>query len=421
MSTAPATAELLPYTCHGILSAATKTARRRGPCMSRRTGQVGSVFQQNQTSWNPVAPSYGRFWVDSPEGRKRRVISLGHCTSRTVAKRKLREYIEAEGINSEATLISTTTPGMTFREQAKRWIASLATRRRRPVKPATIFGWQHALDKWILPTIGDMPLAEVSNAALKLLIETMATGGLSAKTIVNYSLVPKLVVASVVTADGEQVYPRKWNHDFVGLPIIDPSKQHRPTVNREKVCELAGHSSFRFAVLFSLIAGTGLRIGEALALKASDFIEDFRVLKVTRSIWHGKEQSPKTPSAVREIDIAEELAAMVRDYAQDRIGYLFATRSGRPLTHRNVHRAAGVGIHALRRFRTETLRRAGVPEGLIALWVGHAPKSITDLYAEGLKNDRAWRREWCERAGLGFTIGLYGARKSASLELQRAA
>jgi integrase len=379
------------------------------------------VFQQNQISWNPAAPAYGRFWVDSPEGRKRRTITLGVCATRTCAKRKIRDYIEAEGINSEATLISTTTPGTTFRDQAKHWIASLATRRRRPVKPATIFGWQHALDKWILPTIGDRPIAEVSNAALKLLIETMADGGLAAKTIVNYSLVPKLVVASVVTSEGEQVYPRKWNHDFVGLPIIDPSKQHRPTVNGERVSELAGHSSFRFAVLFSLIAGTGLRIGEALAVKASDFTENFRVLKVTRSIWHGKEQTPKTPSAVREIDITEELAAMVRDYAQDRTGYLFATRSGRPLSHRNVNRAAGVGLHALRRFRTETLRRAGVPEGLIALWVGHAPKSITDLYAEGLKNDRAWRRLWCERAGLGFSIGLYGREKRSSLQFQQAA
>ena len=140
-----------------------------------------------------------------------------------------------------------------------------------------------------------------------------------------------MVLASVVTADGEQVYPRKWNHDFVGLPIIDPTKQNRPTVNEEKVSELASHSSFRFAVLFSLLAGAGLRIGEALALKASDFTEDFRVLKVTRSIWHGKEQDPKTPAAVREIDLAESLAAILRTYAEGRSGYLFATRSGRPL------------------------------------------------------------------------------------------
>lgn len=274
--------------------------------MSRRTGQVGSVFQQNQTSWNPAAPAYGRYWCDVPEGRKRRVITLGVCVTRTVAKRKLREHIEAEGINSEATLIST---GMTFREQAKRWIASLATRRRRPVKPATIFGWQHELDKWILPTIGDMPLAEVSNAALKLLIETMAAGGLSAKTIVNYAQVPKMVVASAVTADGEQVYPRKWNHDFVGLPIVDTKKQHRPTVTEAAVGALIASAAYRFAVLFALLAGTGLRAGEALALKATDFSSEFRVLHVTRSIWHGREQDPKTPSAVREVDVAEPLAA----------------------------------------------------------------------------------------------------------------
>jgi integrase len=390
--------------------------------MSRRSGQVGSVFQQSQTSWNPAAPAYGRYWYDVPEGRKRRVISLGNCATRTVAKRKLREYIETEGVNNKDTFISSTTPGMTFREQAKIWIASLATRRRRPVKPATIFGWHHALDKWVLPTLGDTPLAEVSNAALKKLIETMAAGGLAAKTIVNYSQVPKMVVASVVNDEGDQTYPRKWNHDFIGLPIIDKNKQHRPTVTESEVGRLASHSSFRFGVLFSLLAGTGLRIGEALAIKASDFTSDFRVLHVTRSIWHGREQSPKTPAAVREVDLAEPLAALVRAFAEGKDGYLFATRSGRPLGHRNVNRAAGVGVHALRRFRIETLRRAGVPEDIIGLWLGHAPRTVTDLYAEGLKHDRVWRREWCDKVGLGFSwSGLHGATKDVPIDLQKGA
>ena len=420
MSTAPASPELLAFTHHDTLATA-RTIRRRGPNMSRRTGQVGSVFQQNQTEWNPAAPAYGRYWYDAPEGRKRRVITLGVCTTRTVARRELREHIDAEGVNSAATLISTTTPGMTFREQAKCWIASLATRRRRPVKPATIFGWQHALDKWILPTIGDLPVAEVSNGALKLLIETMAAGGLSAKTIVNYAQVPKMVVGSVVTADGDQVYPRKWNHDFVGLPIIDPKKQHRPTVTEAAVGALIASAAYRFAVLFALLAGTGLRAGEALALKATDFSSDFRVLHVTRSIWHGREQDPKTPSAVREVDLAEPLAALLKTYAGGKPGYLFATRSGRPLAQRNVNRAAGVGLHAFRRFRTETLRRARVPEDLIGLWLGHAPRSVTDRYATGLQHDLAWRREWCDRAGLGFSIGLYGARNDAQLALKKAA
>ncbi len=68
-----------------------------------------------------------------------------------------------------------------------------------------------------------------------------------------------------------------------------------------------------------------------------------------------------------------------------------------------------VGFHALRRYRTETLRRARVPEDLIRMWLGHASGSITDLYAEGLRNDEEFRRDWCDRAGLGFALnGLKG-------------
>jgi hypothetical protein len=92
------------------------------------------------------------------------------------------------------------------------------------------------------------------------------------------------------------------------------------------------------------------------------------VLHVTRSIWHGREQDPKTPAAIREVDIAEPLAEMLRAVAEGKDGYLFSTRSGRPLGYRNLNRAAGVGLHALRRFGIETLRRTGVPEDLIGLW-----------------------------------------------------
>jgi integrase len=349
------------------------------------------------------------------------VIPLGTCATRTVAKRKLREYIETEGVNSKDTFITTTTPGTTFSQQAKVWIASLATRRRRPVKPATIAGWQHGLDKWVLPTLGDRPLSEVSNGALRELVEVMTVGGLSPKSIVNHTAVVKLVLASVVDAEGEQLYPRKWNHDFVGMPIVHKEKQRRPTVTEAEIGDITNNATYRFAVLFTLLAGSGLRIGEALALKATDFSTDFRVIRVTRSIWRGKEQDPKTPAAVREIDIADSLAALMRVYAEGRSGYLFATKTGRPLGQRNVLRASGVGCHAFRRFRSEVIRRAGVPRDIERTWLGHAKETVGDFYAGGLQNDRARRREWCDRAGLGFSFGLIGAIKSAEPASRRAA
>lgn len=414
--------EILPTVpTDGIMLDATTTRRKRGPSLSRRTGQTGNVFQQNQAKWNPTAPCYGRFWFDSPEGRKRRTIALGVGLTLAAASRKLRELIEAEGVNDPKTFITTTQPGLTFGAQAEKWLASLPHRRRRPVKPATVFGWRHALDKWILPTLGTRHLSEVGNGALRELIELMVKGGLSAKTIVNYSQVPKMVVASALNAEGEPLYPRKWNHDFVGLPIVRKEDQKRPTITEAEINQLIQSAPRREAVLFTLIAGTGLRAGEVLALKPTDFNGDFSVLRVSRSIWKGKEQTPKTPAAVRDIDIAAPLAAVVKAYAAGKTGYLFATRSGRPLSQRNVHRAAGHALHAFRRFRTEVLRRARVPEDLIGLWLGHAKKTITDVYADGLKNDIQWRREWCEKVGLGFSVGLFGLENQTAPFVQKAA
>jgi integrase len=411
----------------GSIAEATTIRRKRGPSLSRRIGQKGNVFQHSKP-WNPAEPAYGRFWVDvSGEHRQRKTVSLGPCRTRSIAKQKLREHIDSTGVNSQKSFTATIAPGTTFRQQAESWMESLSKRRRRPVKPATIWGWELALKKWLLPNLGNMTLFSVGNAALKELIDKMAAAGLSAKTIINYTKVAKMVVASAVNAEGEQLHPRKWNHDFIGMPVLNRAEQRRPTVTEAELRKILAGSTKRYAVLFALLAGTGLRIGEALALKPSDFSPDCRVLQVTRSIWHGEEQAPKTPSAVRVVDIAEPLARILRELVAGKSGYLFVVKSGRPLQQRNVLRALHatgkkVGLHAFRRFRTETMRRARVPEDLTRLWLGHSKQSVTDFYAAGLENDEAWRREWCERAGLGFSlVGLLGLQNAEQINSAQAA
>src|SRR6267142_7248429 len=90
--------------------------------------------------------------------------------------------------------------------------------------------------------------------------------------------------------NGEQIYPRKWNHDFIGLPIVQKEKQHRPTVTETELGEILACVKGRVHMLFALLAGTGPRIGEALGLKTSDLSPDCRVLHIQRSIWRGQEQ-----------------------------------------------------------------------------------------------------------------------------------
>jgi integrase len=416
-----------PAPSSATIPGATAVRRKRGPSLLRRVGQTGNVFQHSHPKkWEPTDLAYGRFWVDVSQERKRRTVPLGVCPTKSDARRKLRDYIDAQGINDNKSFAANTAPATTFRAQAAKWIGSLSTRRRKPVKPATISAWQHALDKWVLPSLGDKFLGDVSNGALRDLVEKMAVAGLSAKTIVNYAQVVKLVVASAVDANGEQVNPRKWNHDFIGLPIVKKEEQRRPTVTESDLKEILTSAKGRFAVLFALLAGTGMRIGEALAMKNTTLSPDCAVLYVRRSIWHGKEQEPKTPSAIRDIDIAEPLALLLRQFAADKSGYLFATKTGRPLGQRNVLRALHatgkkVGLHAFRRFRTETLRRARVPEDLTTMWLGHSKQTVTDFYASGLQKDETWRREWCDKVGLGFSVGLHGLQNVVAINSEKAA
>jgi integrase len=413
--------ELCQVTEPGYRTPATP-ARRRGPCLARRTGQTGNVYQPHARSkrWEPETPAYGRVWLDTPNRRIRKTVTLGICPTRTIARQKVREYIEQQGYNSKERFEQTTTPGTSFETQANHWIESLPTRRRKPVKPATVAGWAHCLDRWLIPNLGAKPLSEVSNGAVRELVEVMSAAGLSPKTIVNNVAVAKMVVASAVNKDGEQIYPRTWNHDFIGLPTVNKADQERQTVSLVQLQTILANVPERFAIFLALIAGTGLRIGEVLGLHHSDFKNDCRVLHVQRSVWNGKPQAPKTKNAVRIIDIHDELAKVLREHVRQTDTYLFTSRNGTPLNVRNVLKVLHgtgikVGFHALRRFRTETLRRARVPEDLIRFWLGHSSASVTDLYAEGLQNDEPWRRDWCDRAGLGFVLdGLRGYMASVA-------
>src|SRR5262249_62352995 len=124
-------------------------------------------------------------------------------------------------------------------------------------------------------------------------------------------------------------------------------KQIKPSLTKFEVEQILTRAKGRYKVLFALLAGTGLRIGEALGLKLVDHLSrDFATIRVRQSVWRGSVQAPKTDNAVREIDINSSLAAFLKASAGGRAsGFFFQTESGRPLTHRNVLQA---GLDKLR-------------------------------------------------------------------------
>lgn len=193
-----------------------------------------------------------------------------------------------------------------------------------------------------------------------------------------------LVVGSAIDDNGELLFPRKWNHDFIDLPVIENQKQ--PTFPPETMTAIVDKAYGQDQVLYALLAGTGLRIGEALGLELRHISADRRTITVEQSSWHETIQSPKTKSAYRQIDVCPKLAKLLNDFIESRqSGFLFANQAGKPLSQTNVVRRSlhpileelGVpktGFHAMRRFRTTWLRRERVPEDLIKSWMGHSKK-----------------------------------------------
>jgi len=134
-------------------------------------------------------------------------------------------------------------------------------------------------------------VASINNQVVKTLVAKMHASGLSPKTISNYIGLVKLVVASAVGEDGEELFPRKWNHDFLDLPVIE--KQYQPTFSAETMSSIVQKSAGQEQMLYTLLAGSGLRIGEALGLEIKHLSADRKTITVAQSCWNGKMQSPK--------------------------------------------------------------------------------------------------------------------------------
>ena len=195
-----------------------------------RYGQKRERIDENQLLWYVV-----RYWKDIPGQEKRAHVRERICLvsgpgslSRSERKRKAREIIQASGADSAEYFQQAVKPnptGATFREQSEAWLQYSQKRKRNPIGQSYAVTIQGALDKWILPAIGDFPLGSVDNIAVKPLIDKMSTAGLSARTINKYVEFVQQIVASLKGTNGEPVHKRTWDAETMDLPVVEYSEQ----------------------------------------------------------------------------------------------------------------------------------------------------------------------------------------------------
>jgi len=54
------------------------------------------------------------------------------------------------------------------------------------------------------------------------------------------------VTASAISKEGEQLCPRNWNFQFIGLSIVEEKKQIRPTLTTYEVEQIIARTKGRY-------------------------------------------------------------------------------------------------------------------------------------------------------------------------------
>jgi len=158
----------------------------------------------------------------------------------------------------------------------------------------------------------------------------------------------------------------------------------------------------RYAVLFSTLSATGMRLGECLALQVEDVSLSTRRIRITKSIYRGTVKSTKTGES-RVVGIGDALAEELEEHLQGRSGLLFSSRSGGYIDPNGLRRHCWdkalaksnlrdelkehLHIHDLRHGFVSALISAGMPLPAVMKLSGHRSVASLMIYAHTAEDD----------------------------------
>lgn len=199
----------------------------------------------------------------------------------------------------------------------------------------------------------------------------------------------------------------------IGLTV--PARLPRTLPPEQVTAILAACVRQRDRLLIALLAESGMRIGQALGLRHSDFVSRDLQIRIVPRDDNANGARTKTRAAAT-IPISAPLARLYSAYMHDEYGdldsdYVFvnlwAEPYGRPLHYQAVHKLvarlrerSGVDftLHMLRHTHATELVRAGVPIEVVARLLTH--RSSTTTSSTYVHLDAADIRAALQRAGV---------------------
>jgi integrase len=149
-----------------------------------------------------------------------------------------------------------------------------------------------------------------------------------------------------------------------------------------------------FATIYSVLACTGLRAGECLALKVNDLDFDDRVIKIRRTLdaYTRKTHEPKSKKSSANLPMPQILAERLRRYLahhwrENRAGWLFCNSRGNAwqrdkIAYKLQATLRGLGIehaalHAFRHMAASELLESGAAATVVQKQMRHSDARIT--------------------------------------------
>lgn len=184
----------------------------------------------------------------------------------------------------------------------------------------------------IKPTFGDKRISSIKTPTVQLWANELAT------KLVNYKVVVRLLGTLFEFAkrlDYCKTNPVKQiiMPKATSRPRRDISTNYYSRDELQRFLNDAKEVGIRTYVFFLLLATTGMRKGEALALDWPDIDYERKEISITKTLAYGLGgkygiQPPKTKAGIRTVPLTDQMAAVLKDYRSDLCPHLFHTLEG---------------------------------------------------------------------------------------------
>lgn len=312
----------------------------------------------------------------------------------------------------QAAPITRIPPNVTVKDYSDLWLTAVGP----GLKPRTLTSYRQILVHHILPSLGAVQVREIHQRTVaELLAGKLATFKVGTVRLI-YATVRRMLSRAIF--DGvirENPAGSVWRE----LPI-SPSRRRAgrkrsaddiPAMSEGQL-QATLAAAAKYPALFTLLAYSGLRLGEALALRPEDVSSSD--LYVSRTLAPAQREGVSaearlgTPKAgeSRTVAVGRHLSGVLRDHmAAERerhfkagrtFLWLFSTRDGTPLDETRVRKAfkaainaAGLPshftVHSLRHTYASQMLAKGAPIAWVSRQLGHANVTTTlDFYAWAL-------------------------------------